>query len=44
MVDLFKGYKGDALATLQKFNARVWSQTKVETTRGEFKGILLPQI
>ena len=43
MVDLFKGYKGDALATLQKFNARVWSQTKVETTRGEFKGILLPR-
>ena len=43
MVDLFKGYKGDALATLQKFNARVLSQTKVETTRGEFKGILLPR-
>lgn len=43
MVDLFKGYKGEALAALQKFNARVWSQTKIETTRGEFKGILLPR-
>ncbi len=43
MADLFKGYKGVALKTLQEFSARVWADTKVETTRGEFRGILLPR-
>ena len=43
MTDLFKGYKGDALTVLKKFNIRVWSDTNVETTRGNFRGIILPR-
>ena len=41
--DIFQGYKGDALATLKKFNTRVWGQTIVETTRGMFTGTVLPR-
>ncbi|MDX9905746.1 MAG: Glu-tRNA(Gln) amidotransferase subunit GatD [Bacteroidales bacterium] len=41
--DIFQGYKGDALATLKKFNTRVWGQTVVETTRGTFTGTVLPR-
>jgi len=43
MSDLFQGYKGKALSVLKKFNIRVWSETVIATTRGEFKGILLPR-
>jgi glutamyl-tRNA(Gln) amidotransferase subunit D len=43
MSDLFKGYKGKALLVLKKFNIRVWSETLIETTRGEFKGVVLPR-
>jgi glutamyl-tRNA(Gln) amidotransferase subunit D len=41
--DFFQGYKGDALATLMKFNARVWGQADIETTRGKFVGTILPR-
>lgn len=43
MTDLFKGYKGQALELLKKYNIRVWSDTVIKTTRGEFKGIVLPR-
>jgi len=43
MPDLFKGYKGAALSTLKSFNVRVWSEALVKTSRGEFKGIVLPR-
>jgi len=43
MLDLFKGYKGRALEVLKHFQARVWGDTKVTTTRGEFSGIILPR-
>ncbi len=43
MLDLFKGYKGRALETLQKFKVRVWGDTTVDTTRGRFQGIILPR-
>ncbi len=43
MSDLFKGYKGKSLLVLKKFKIRVWSETLIETTRGEFKGIILPR-
>jgi hypothetical protein len=36
-----KGYKGEALKILEKFNLRVWGQAEVETTRGKFTGLLL---
>lgn len=41
--DVFKGYKGRALALLQQFNVRVWGQAKIKTSRGEFNGTVLPR-
>ena len=41
--DEYKGYKGRALETLQRFDAKVWSETSVLTTRGDFSGIVLPR-
>jgi glutamyl-tRNA(Gln) amidotransferase subunit D len=43
MSDMFKGYKGKTLEVLKKFKVRVWSQAVVKSTRGEFKGIILPR-
>ena len=43
MLDLFKGYKGQALDTLKRFGVRVWSEAEIKTTRGQFKGIILPR-
>jgi len=43
MTDMFKGYKGPALEIMKKFNVRVWSEAQVISTRGEFKGIILPR-
>ncbi len=41
--DFFQGYKGDALDTLKKYNVRVWGQAEFKTTRGNFKGTVLPR-
>lgn len=41
--DIFQGYKGRALEMLKKFNVRVWGQAEIKTTRGEFKGTVLPR-
>jgi len=41
--DMFKGYKGKALEVLKRFKVRVWSEALINTTRGEFKGIILPR-
>ncbi|KQC12073.1 MAG: hypothetical protein APR63_11775 [Desulfuromonas sp. SDB] len=43
MNDIFKGYKGKALEILKKYNIRVWSEATIKTTRGDFKGIVLPR-
>ncbi len=43
MSDTLKGYKGGARATLEKFDVAVWSDSVVKTTRGDFKGIILPR-
>jgi glutamyl-tRNA(Gln) amidotransferase subunit D len=43
MIDLFKGYRGKALEIMKKYNIRVWSETRIETSRGNFKGIVLPR-
>jgi glutamyl-tRNA(Gln) amidotransferase subunit D len=43
MNDMFKGYKGRALELLKKYNIRVWSEAHLKTTRGDFKGIVLPR-
>jgi len=37
------GYRGPALAVLQKHGVRVWSDVVVETTRGTFTGLILPR-
>ena len=41
--DIFQGYKGRSLEVLKKYNVRVWGQAEVETTRGPFKGTVLPR-
>lgn len=41
--DFFQGYKGAALETLKKYHVRVWGQVQVNTTRGAFKGTILPR-
>ncbi|MBN2682587.1 MAG: Glu-tRNA(Gln) amidotransferase subunit GatD [Bacteroidales bacterium] len=41
--DIFQGYKGEALEMLKKYNVRVWGQTEIDTTRGQFKGTVLPR-
>ncbi len=43
MSDMFKGYRGEALAALKKFTVRVWSDGRIKTTRGDFTGIILPR-
>ena len=41
--DFFQGYKGEALSVLKKYNVRVWGQCEIETSRGLFKGTVLPR-
>ncbi len=41
--DIFQGYKGKSLEVLKKYNVRVWGQTNIVTTRGSFKGTVLPR-
>ncbi len=43
MIDIFKGYKGDAVEILKKYHIRVWGDVEVKTTRGDFSGIVLPR-
>ncbi|MFO7851129.1 MAG: Glu-tRNA(Gln) amidotransferase subunit GatD [Bacteroidota bacterium] len=40
---IFQGYRGKALNTLKKYNVRVWGQAYIETTRGVFRGTILPR-
>ena len=40
---IFQGYRGKALNTLKKYNVRVWGQAYIETTRGVFRGTVLPR-
>jgi len=41
--NLYKGYRGRALEVLQHFQAAVWSDLKITTTRGQYSGIILPR-
>ncbi len=43
MSDIYKGYRGEALSLLKAHGVRVWSDAEVETSRGAFKGIILPR-
>ena len=39
----YKGYRGQALEVLKHFQALVWSEAKIKTTKGEYAGIILPR-
>ncbi|MCC6254528.1 MAG: hypothetical protein IT276_06420, partial [Ignavibacteriaceae bacterium] len=39
----YKGYRGVALNTLQKYNSPVWSDVEILTDEGSFKGLILPR-
>ncbi|MFP4527225.1 MAG: Glu-tRNA(Gln) amidotransferase subunit GatD [Candidatus Kapaibacterium sp.] len=39
----YKGYRGESLEVLQKFEAKIWSDVIIETIDGEFVGIILPR-
>ena len=41
--DAYRGYRGDALATLESYNATVWSDVEIRTATGTFAGIILPR-
>ncbi len=43
MPDDYKGYRNPAKAVLMENKVRVWSEVKMETTRGEFEGFILPR-
>ena len=38
-----KGYKGEALEILNQFGVAVWDDVDIETSRGRFRGIVLPR-
>jgi len=38
----YKGYRGVALNTLQKFKTPIWSDVEILTDEGSFKGLILP--
>ena len=41
--DRFKGYRGRSLECLRKFDVGVWSDVEIKSTRGDFKGVILPR-
>jgi glutamyl-tRNA(Gln) amidotransferase subunit D len=43
MSDNYRGYRGEALSTLQEYNAQVWSDVEIRTVTGSFVGIVLPR-
>ena len=43
MTDAYKGYRDPALGVLKENKVRVWSEVEMETSRGNFKGIILPR-
>jgi len=41
--DRHEGYKGDALDTLRRLKIGVWDDVELQTSRGRFRGIVLPR-
>jgi len=39
----YKGYRVPALAVLKEHKVQVWSDVEMDTSRGQFKGIILPR-
>ncbi len=40
---MYKGYRGKSLACLKKFRVGIWSDVDIHSTRGTFKGTILPR-
>jgi len=38
-----KGYRGTARAVLERFGVGVWSEVEIDSTRGQFGGLILPR-
>lgn len=43
MSDAYKGYRDPALTVLKENQVQVWSDVEMDTSRGIFKGIILPR-
>ena len=41
--EAYKGYSGKGLECLKSYSAPVWSDVEIESTRGNFRGIILPR-
>ncbi len=39
----YKGYRDPTLSVLKKYDATVWSDVTIRTTKGEFSGLILPR-
>ncbi|GAB4335796.1 MAG: Glu-tRNA(Gln) amidotransferase subunit GatD [Calditrichia bacterium] len=43
MSEQYKGYRDPALGVLKEHQVQVWSDVEMETSRGSFRGIILPR-
>ena len=41
--EMYKGYRGIARETLEKFGVRVWSDAEIKDRKGVFRGVILPR-
>ncbi|MBA7619364.1 hypothetical protein ES703_26702 [subsurface metagenome] len=41
--DFYKGYRSDSREVLKKFNVKVWSDVEIKSSKGTFKGVILPR-
>jgi glutamyl-tRNA(Gln) amidotransferase subunit D len=41
--EIYKGYRGTALAKLKELGIKVWSDVEIATSKGFFKGVILPR-
>ena len=43
MADAYKGYREPCRSVMERFNAPVWSEVTIQTSRGRFEGLILPR-
>lgn len=41
--DRYKGYRGSTLELMKRLGITVWCEVRADTTRGEFRGLVLPR-
>ncbi|MDH3498320.1 MAG: Glu-tRNA(Gln) amidotransferase subunit GatD [Gemmatimonadota bacterium] len=41
--DRYRGYRGPCVALMERTGFRVWSEVRIQTTRGTFEGLVLPR-